>query len=57
MNWLILLQEGPAETTDYMILGFVVIFGAMLAHVVSLWVRRRNLQKDIELLDQLEKQE
>ncbi|MBN2499578.1 MAG: hypothetical protein JXB38_02360 [Anaerolineales bacterium] len=57
MNLLLLLQEGPAETTDYMILGFVVIFGAMLAYVISLWVRRRNLLKDIELLEQLEEQE
>ncbi len=57
MNLLLLLQEGPAETTDYMILGFVVIFGAMLAYVISLWVRRRNLNKDIELLEQLEEQE
>ena len=56
MNWLLLLQEGPAETTDYMILGFVVIFGTMLAHVISLWVRQRNLEKDIELLEQLEEQ-
>ena len=57
MNLLLLLQEGPAETTNYMILGFVVIFGAMLAYVISLWVRNRNLHKDIELLEQLEEQE
>ena len=56
MNWLLFLQEGPAETTDYMILGFVVIFGVMLVYVISLWVRRRNLKKDIELLEQLEEQ-
>ena len=57
MIFFLLLQEGPAETTDYMILGFVVIFGAMLAYVISLWVRNRNLNKDIELLEQLEEQE
>jgi len=48
------LQQGPAETTDYMILGLAVIFVTMLLHVISLRVRRRNLEKDIELLEELE---
>ncbi|NOH11482.1 MAG: hypothetical protein HND51_07525 [Chloroflexi bacterium] len=47
------LQEGPAETTDFMILGFVFIFGSMALHLVSLYLRNRNLHRDMELLDDL----
>ena len=47
------LQEGPAETTDFMILGFVVIFGTMALHLVSLYLRNRNLNRDMELLEDL----
>ena len=49
-----LLQQGPAETTDYMILGFVVIFGAILGHVWSLNARRKNMEKELELLKELD---
>ena len=48
------LQQGPAETTNFMILGFVFIFGPMLIHVWSLVARRRNLEKDLALLEELE---
>jgi hypothetical protein len=48
-----ILQEGPAQTTDYMIMGYAVIFGLMLIYVVSLYVRQRNLKQDLELLEEL----
>ena len=54
---LTLLAEGPAETTIYMIAGYIVIFGMMLFYLVSLIVRRRNLEQDMELLSDLESQE
>lgn len=50
------LQQGPAETTDFMILGFAVIFGVMLLHVWSLYSRANRLKKDIELLEEMEKE-
>ena len=49
-----LLQLGPADTTSYMIAGFVVIFGLMLLYVLSLVVRTRNLEKDLEVLAELD---
>ncbi len=49
-------QEAPAETTRYMIFGFVVIFGTMIFYLASLLTRWRNLQKDQEVLEDLEKQ-
>lgn len=52
-----LLQEGPAETTTYMIAGYAVIFAVMLLYLASLYLRRRNLRQDLELLQDLEKEE
>lgn len=53
----ILLQEGPAETTNYMILGYTVIFGVLAIYLVSLYLRQRNLKRDFELLQELDQQE
>lgn len=53
----ILLQEGPAETTNYMILGYTVIFSVLIIYLASLYVRRRNLKRDVELLQELDQAE
>ena len=52
-----LLQEGPANTTNYMIAGYAVIFGVMLIYLVSLLIRQRNLQKDLEVLEEIQVEE
>lgn len=52
-----LLQEGPANTTSYMIAGYAVIFGVMLIYLISLLVRQRNLQKDLEVLEEIQGEE
>jgi hypothetical protein len=52
-----LLQSAPAETTRYMIAGYSVIFGVMFLYIVSLFVRNRNLKRDIEMLKELEQKE
>ncbi len=49
-----LLQEAPAETTGYMIAGYAVIFGVMLLYVASLYIRKRNLLRDLEVLEEME---
>jgi len=51
-----LFQEGPAETTAYMIAGYSVIFGVMLVYLISLLVRRRNLLHDLDALQEIEQQ-
>lgn len=48
-----ILQEGPAQTTNYMIMGYAVIFGLMLIYVLSLYIRQRNLKQDLELMEEL----
>ena len=49
-----LLQEAPAETTGYMIAGYAVIFGVMLLYVASLYIRKRNLLRDLGVLEEME---
>jgi len=48
------LQEGPAQTTNYMILGYVVIFGMMGLYGISLWIRQRSLRQDLAILQDLD---
>jgi CcmD family protein len=49
------IQSATPDTSGYMIAGFVVIFTLMLAYLASLIVRRRNLEQDYEMLEELEK--
>jgi hypothetical protein len=55
MLFSMMLQEGPAQTTNYMLIGYTVIFGSMLIYVISLYLRQRNLERDLELMKELEK--
>lgn len=48
-----LIQEAPADTLNYMVFGFAVIIGSMGLYVLSLVNRYRNLQRDMELLDEV----
>ena len=52
-----ILQQAPAETTRYMIAGYSVIFTVMFLYVISLILRRRNLKRDLEILNEMEQKE
>ena len=52
-----ILQQAPAETARYMIAGYSVIFTVMFLYIVSLFIRRRNLMRDLEILNELETKE
>lgn len=45
------------ETTDYMILGYVVAGLIFTITIGNIWLRYRNIQKDEELLTRLENNE
>jgi hypothetical protein len=47
-------QQAPAETTGYMIFGYIVIFGTIGVYLLSMINRWRNLRKDQEVLRELE---
>ena len=46
-----------ADTTDFMILGLSVIIGTILLFIAYLLIRRRNLQRDLEVLETIEADE
>jgi hypothetical protein len=47
-------QEGTPDTSGYMIAGYAVAFVVMIIYVLSLYVRNRNLKKDLTMLDELD---
>lgn len=47
-------QQGPAETTSYLILGLAFVFVPMALHLFSLRLREKRLKEDMALLDELE---
>ena len=51
---MLLLMDAPADTFTYMIAGYAVIFGVILIYLVSLAIRRRNLHRDLDILEKLE---
>lgn len=51
---LISLLRAPADTTNYMILGFAFIYGPTFLYVWSLISRRKKLEKEIEILEEFE---
>lgn len=57
LNFLSILFQGPIsdpmQFNDYLVLGYVVMWLIGTAYVISLAARQRNLQKDIELLQRL----
>lgn len=45
------------DTTNYMILGYAVFSLVMAGYLASLFIRFRNLKQDLEVLEELEKQD
>ncbi len=52
-----LIQQAPAETTRYMIAGYSVIFSVIFLYILSIFIRRRNLKRDLEILNEMEVKE
>lgn len=50
-----MFQDAPANTLNYMIAGFTVIFSVMLAYLISLVVRWRKLERDVKELQEFER--
>lgn len=48
------LEQIPAETFNFMVLGFSVILGVMALYILSLVIRFRALQRDAMLLREVE---
>ena len=48
--------ETPPNTSSYMVAGYAVAFGVMLIYVVSLFIRSRNLKRDLSTLEEMDKE-
>lgn len=46
-----LLQEIPPDTSRYMIAGYSIFSLIMAIYLLSLWLRRRNLEQDLSTLE------
>jgi len=47
--------ETPPDTSQYMIAGYAISFGVMILYVVSLFIRSRNLKRDMSMLEEMDK--
>jgi hypothetical protein len=45
---------GPANTDSYMIAGFVVSFLTMGIYLLSMYIRSRNLNRDLETYESMD---
>ena len=52
----ILLQAGiedPNLFADFLVLGYVLMWGVSALYIISLWLRQRNTKQDLALLRRL----
>ncbi|HSG43955.1 MAG TPA: hypothetical protein VLA72_12440 [Anaerolineales bacterium] len=49
------LQSSTPDTSGYMIAGYAIAFIVMGLHVASLYIRTRNLNRDMETLEEMDK--
>ncbi len=49
-------QFPTPDTSTYMIAGYAIFFLVTIIYLVSLILRWRNLQRDLQTLDELEKE-
>ena len=50
------LQTTP-DTVNYLILGYLFLLGLPILYVISWFVRRRSLERDIETIESLKAEE
>ena len=46
--------ETPPDTSHYMVAGYAIAFSVMLIYVISLFVRTRNLNRDLSTLEDMD---
>ena len=49
-----LFQDAPPDTSRYMLAGYIIFFVISAIYVLSLAVRRRNLEADLRTLKSIE---
>jgi len=49
--------ETPPDTSGYMIAGYAIAFAVMVIYVASLYIRFRNLNRDLSMLEEMEEEQ
>jgi hypothetical protein len=47
--------ETPPDTSRYMVAGYAISFAVMLLYVASLFIRYRNLNRDMSMFEEMDK--
>lgn len=47
-------METFPDTSGYMIAGYIIAFATMGIYILSIYLRNKNLQRDLETLESLE---
>jgi hypothetical protein len=50
------IQDTPPDTSAYMIAGYAIFFVFLIIYLVSLFIRSRNLNEDLVILEGMENQ-
>jgi hypothetical protein len=48
-------MEPTPDTSSYMIAGYAVFFIVSAVYLISLFIRNRNLHRDLEMLEDMDK--
>ena len=51
---LLSILMAPADTWNYFVMGYAICFGVMGLYITSYFVRFRNLNRELALLEELE---
>jgi hypothetical protein len=51
------LLQGTPDTVNYLIAGYVFLIGLPVLYVLSWFVRRRSLERDLETIESLKQDE
>jgi CcmD family protein len=51
------LQNGTPDTSEYMIAGYLISFIVIGLYIASIYLRSRNLKRDMSMLEEMEKAE
>ena len=46
--------ETTPDTSGYMIAGYIIAFAVMIIYVASLYIRSRNLNRDLSMLEEMD---
>ena len=49
-----MLFQTTIDTSNYMIAGYAIFFGVTIIYLLSLYARWKNLQRDLETLEELD---